>query len=366
MNNIGNNISLSRTTLQHDRKKRDSNFELLRIIAMLLVLMVHAGFKALNAPSVEEVFDSPASSFLRFLNESISIICVNVFILITGWFGIRPRVSRICALIFQVMFIGIFIYICLIILRKVDAWKLSDWIRLLLFRRGLWFVSAYLVLYIFSPVLNTFATNASKDTFKKVLLSFFIIQTVCGFSSKWTFFCSGYSPLSFAGLYLLARYIKLFRSEFFNFNKWCDMAIYLSLTLFTTFASMIMVGYARSDGWLLYQYLSPAVIVSSVYFFLFFTKITFCSSFINWIASSAFTIYLFHCDPLVFERYYLAPIRKFYFNDSLPVFLIHTAILIIIFFSLSILIDKIRESVWHRLLNIYIQIAKKSKKSIQN
>lgn len=360
------NISFSKTYLQHDSKERDSNIELLRIIAMLLVLIVHAGFKALNAPSTYEVFDSPASSFLRFLNESISIICVNVFILITGWFGIRPRVSRICALIFQVMFIGLFIYVCLIILRKVDAWKLSDWIRLLLFRRGLWFVTAYLVLYIFSPVLNAFVSNASKETFLKVLLSFFIIQTVCGFSSKWTFFCSGYSPLSFAGLYLLARYIKLFRCKFFNFNKWCDMAIYLCLTLFTTFASMIMVGYARSDGWLFYQYLSPAVIISSLYFFLFFTKISFYSSTINWIASSAFTIYLFHCDPLVFERYYLAPIRVFYINDSLPAFLFHTAILIIIFFSLSILIDKIRESVWHGLLNIYKQIAKKSKKSIQN
>lgn len=328
---------------------------------MLLVLMVHAGFKALGVPSADEVFDNPVSSFLRFLNESISIICVDVFILITGWFGIRPKVSRFCALIFQVLFIGVFIYVCLLILRKVDTWGLSDWVRLLLFRRDLWFVAAYIVLYIISPVLNHFASNASKETFKKVLLSFFIIQTVFGFSNKWTFFCSGYSPLSFAGLYLLARYMRIFHSRFCYFNKWCDMAIYLSLTIFSTFASMIMVGYSRNDGWLLYEYLSPTVIVSSIYFFLFFTKLSFHSCSINWIASSAFTIYLFHCDPLIFERYYLAPIREFYLNDSFPTFLIHTVFLIITFFSLSILIDKIRQSVWHRLFTFYNQIAKKRK-----
>ena len=76
-------ISLSRTTQNHTRKERDSNLELLRIIAMLLVLMVHADFKALDTPTVGEIINNPESSFLRFLCESISIICVNVFIFIT-------------------------------------------------------------------------------------------------------------------------------------------------------------------------------------------------------------------------------------------------------------------------------------------
>ena len=93
-----------KATLKPARKERDSNLELLRIIAMLLVLLVHANFLSLGAPSAGEIFYSPVSSFFRFFVEALAIICVNVFILITGWFGIRPKVSRFCALIFQVFF----------------------------------------------------------------------------------------------------------------------------------------------------------------------------------------------------------------------------------------------------------------------
>ena len=164
--------SLSRT----NRKERDSNLELLRIIAMLLVLMVHADFKALDPPTVGEVITTPVSSFLRFLSESISIVCVNVFILITGWFGIRPKVSRFSALVFQVMFIGFFIYIVLLSFGKVERWNPVDWIRFMFMRRGLWFVGAYMVLYIISPVLNAFVSTTSRKTFKDVLIAFFFIK----------------------------------------------------------------------------------------------------------------------------------------------------------------------------------------------
>lgn len=336
-----------------DRKNRDSSLELLRIIAMLLVLMVHASFKALDAPTMGEVLNSPASSFLRFLSESISIICVNVFILITGWFGIRPNVSRFCGLIFQVIFIAVFIYLCLLLLGKIEPWRMVDWIRLLLFRRGLWFVSAYMVLYIISPILNTFVSNVDQKSFKYLLIAFFIIQTIYGFSSKWNFFCSGYSPLSFAGLYLLARYMRLYPNKFCTLNKWYDMTIYLCSTLLTTIMSMIFVGFAGHDGWLFYEYLSPTVIISSIFFFLYFTKLSFHSKMVNRFASSAFAIYLFHCDPLFFNTHYLLPIRDYYNNDSSFIFLFHTTCLIISVFILAILVDKIRAYLWNRILSFY-------------
>ena len=342
-------MRLSRTTLNNNKKERDSNLELLRIIAMLLVLMVHADFKALDTPTVGEVMNSPLSSFLRYLSESISIVCVNVFILITGWFGIRPKVSRFCGLVFQVMFIGVFIYLALLLLGKVEKWELVDWIKLLFMRRGLWFVGAYMVLYVISPILNAFVSTASNDTFKKVLIAFFFIQTVLGVHSKWNFFCSGYSPLSFIGLYLLARYMKLYAGRFCTLKKRYDVAIYLCTVLFTTFLAMIF-GRAGHDSQVLYEYLSPVVIVSSVYFFLFFTKLSFQSNVVNWIATSAFAVYLFHSDPLFFNQYYLFPIKDFYINDSLPLFLFHTTIIIISVFFVSILVDKIRIFLWNRII----------------
>ena len=93
-------------TLVGVKKQRDSNMELLRIIAMLLVMIVHADFRALSCPSTLDTNLYPDSSFLRFFVESVSIICVNVFVLLSGWFGIRLKKERLLELGFQVLFFG--------------------------------------------------------------------------------------------------------------------------------------------------------------------------------------------------------------------------------------------------------------------
>jgi len=341
-------------------KERCSNLELLRIIAMVLVLVVHASFKALDAPSTEEVIAKPLSSFLRFFSESISIICVNIFILITGWFGIHPKAVRFCSFIFQVQFIGLMVYLVLIILGITEKRSISDWLSILLCRKELWFVGAYMVLYILSPILNAFTETVSRNTFKNVLISFFTIQTILGFNNHESFFVGGYTPLSFAGLYLLARYIKIYPNRFSVFNKLYDMGIYLFTALFTTLVSMSLVGIGK-NGWILYPYLSPLVIVGSVYFFLFFTKLSFHSKFINWIASSAFAVYLLHCDPLFLEPYFLTLIRAWYIDYSILGFLFYTSILIISVFCLAIFVDKIRILLWEQVYFVYENFINKEK-----
>jgi len=50
---------------------RQSNFELLRIIAILLVLLLHADFFALNGPSVNEIESNTIDSTLRILFQTL-------------------------------------------------------------------------------------------------------------------------------------------------------------------------------------------------------------------------------------------------------------------------------------------------------
>lgn len=97
-------------------KKRDSNFELLRIIAMFLVMITHATFLALGVPTYEDSINIPYSSFGIFLSQSFSTACVNIFVLLSGWFGIKVNLKRFSEFIFQVffftsiIFIGLYIY----------------------------------------------------------------------------------------------------------------------------------------------------------------------------------------------------------------------------------------------------------------
>lgn len=67
------------------KKERCSNIELLRILAMFLVLIVHADFFSLGAPSSLEIQESPISSFVRIFFESLSIVpLIFLFLFLVG------------------------------------------------------------------------------------------------------------------------------------------------------------------------------------------------------------------------------------------------------------------------------------------
>ena len=67
--------------------KRQSNIEALRLLSMLMVLNLHSfwGYVHNHGSVVFQAFD--------FFRESTSICAVNVFILISGYFGIKWKVK---------------------------------------------------------------------------------------------------------------------------------------------------------------------------------------------------------------------------------------------------------------------------------
>ena len=85
---------------------RGSNIELLRLLAMLMVLIYHADFLSLGVPCMkgELSISQWADSSLRFFVQSVCVVCVNVFVMLSGWFGIKPKIDRLIAFLFQVTF----------------------------------------------------------------------------------------------------------------------------------------------------------------------------------------------------------------------------------------------------------------------
>ena len=84
--------------------QRSSNIELLRILAMFLVLVHHANILSIGIPSWAECVSAPGNTFFRFFIQSLAIVAVDVFVLISGWFGIKPSLKKLLALLFQVFF----------------------------------------------------------------------------------------------------------------------------------------------------------------------------------------------------------------------------------------------------------------------
>ena len=95
-------------------KVRESNIELLRNISMFLILVIHANFVALPKIEYAELMSNTAPSLVRFFIESVGIVAVNVFVFISGWFGIRTRTKGVLSFIYQILFFlvggGYFLY----------------------------------------------------------------------------------------------------------------------------------------------------------------------------------------------------------------------------------------------------------------
>lgn len=328
---------------------RDSNMELLRIIAMILVMIVHANFRALPVPTTEECYLEISSSILRFFTESASIICVNLFILLSGWYGIKFKLNKLFEFLFQVFFFSV---VCCLIYYLINPFHcniISDIGTLLLLKQwNYWFVKAYLGLYIFAPMLNSFIDISSKHQLKVFIISFFIFQTIYGWISPNAaiYFEKGYSAISFMGLYVLARYIRLYPMRLWSMKKKWDIVIYIAIVVIMTFLSFIFKKYSITFGDRLFLYSSPLIIISAVHFMLFFTKFKLSNKYINWIASSCFGIYLLHSNSFIAKPYYDNIILKWFENNTRVDFILYSICFLILVFCISILIDKVRNLIW--------------------
>ena len=151
---------------------RDSSVELLRIVAMFLVLVVHADFFALGEPDANLIKTEPLFSFGQLFFESLSIVCVNVFVLISGWFGLRPKLKGFCNFIFQCLFfsLGIYLFVCLFI----DEFSIKGIAECFFLTEAYWFIKAYVGLYLLSPLLNLFVETVDRKTLLRFIFFFYL------------------------------------------------------------------------------------------------------------------------------------------------------------------------------------------------
>ena len=331
------------------KKERKSNFEMLRIISMFMVLLLHADFQALGEPTYTDIVSSPYISAIRVFLEMACIIAVNVFILISGYFGIRPTIKGFSKFVFQWLFFSIGIYVVMILM-DYSKFSLNNLATCLLLKSdtSYWFIPSYICLYFLAPVLNSFIDTAKKTQFIYVLLSFIIFQTIYGFITNGTsFFMNGYSAISFMGLYLLAGFVKA-HIDISKYNKWFFANTYLLITMSLTIIWMVTIYFESSIVYSrILRYSNPFIIASSLCLLLLFSKISFSSTIVNKIAASSFAVYLLHCHPFLYS-YYLESIRSINVSN---VFIHALCILCIIclWFIIAILLDLLRFFIWNRL-----------------
>lgn len=284
---------------------RQSNIELLRILAILGVVILHynsVGGGFANVPA------GGASMCLLYGLEGLFICCVDVFLLITGYFSCtqqRRRPSKALGLLLQVIVFQL-VGVGIDLLRGA---RYTPRDLLLSLIPGNYFVSLYIALFFLSPYLNILLTNLTRKGLKRLVLTclilFSLVPTVTDILdallpedlSGASFISihgsiSGYSIVNFALMYLIGSALRLL--DIRVKKRYCALVLVLTVT------ALSFWGYFDTVTGMARAYCNPLVILAAVAVFLLAGNLRFHSKIVNFLSPATFTCFLLHSALLDF------------------------------------------------------------------
>ena len=213
-------------------KKRMANIELLRVLSMLMVVMLHFLGKGELLPTLTGNMD--ATGYVAWFMESLCIVAVNVYMLISGYFLVETsfKLGRLLSLMLQVIFYSVLVPVVLVCtgvleLGNISFYQLLQYVFPTLMEQY-WFVTAYVLMYLLSPFLGAAVHHMSK---RKLEIALGLLLAVMSLSKsilpvQLEMDRFGYDALWFVTVYLVAAYIRLYGIPFFGSGK-KSFAMYL-------------------------------------------------------------------------------------------------------------------------------------------
>lgn len=320
-------------------KERNSNFELLRIIAMFFIVIGHFIGQTHSIDTLVGT-NKVIAEFLAFLLK----ISVNIFLFIGCWFMVdKPfKSSKIIDLYLQlwqytfsltVLFILLGFHISNFdIIRNVFPFS----------GKALWFVSTYLVLIALHPFLNKLF-SLKRDILKKLLIILSIVIVYISTIQK--FFDSWLDCVSwFVFVYLFIGYFKKYLYNKININKYLSLLlgllIYFSLVVMNFHSNNTLLSTFASKSLLDIKTL-PNVICSACIFYFFLKSNIGCNKIINYIAKSTLAVYIIHQTPGVKDIlwYNIIQCEKWICSD---LYILYVLLIPIILYLITICTEAIR------------------------
>ena len=353
--------------------QRNSNVELLRIIAMLMIVAYHYAIYGFYADDLLYSRSKYLTDFLSSYGEA----GVDIFVLISGYYMCRQEFSlkRLLVFLSQVWFY------CLLAL---GLYCLFPWHEEPLSRGELlrsvfpicenhyWFASYYVLLMLLSPFLTLFAERAGRTQLRAVILLLMAVYTVLPtFFRVFTFYSV---PGRLILLYFMAAYLRLYRCgsderpkpHLYRALFWgccipvlswvCDLAGQR-----TGNASLISFNEAFSTGSSFFGYMFALEL-----FQYFRLRESTYRPWINWAAGLTFGVYLFH------ENYFFRDMWQRIFHtaqyagsDLLIIHALCSIAAVYVFASgLDLLRKKSLGALWERLVSKYSPALEKKLSSV--
>ncbi len=267
-----------------EKKARQANIEALRILAMLMVITMHYLQKGGVLLPLSE--NTGGVNLLAWMVESLCIGAANTYVLISGYFLAEAawKWQKLVSLVAQIWFYSLLVpLVCLIFsVGNVAEWTVYDWITAIfpLGSEHYWFATAYVILYLFVPVLQAGVRGLSKKQHQLVLglllIAFSLMKSLSPVLLPTDRY--GYDFGWFMILFLAAAYFRLYG---FSFLEKGNRALFLYLGTAALIWGLSLGMAVLSGGGLplsymrdmLYSYNHVLVLLLSVALFAAFSKL---------------------------------------------------------------------------------------------
>jgi hypothetical protein len=312
------------------KKERESGIELLRVVAMSMILILHFmthGFtRKTMAPGMY-------CTLSPFVSGGISL-----FFLITGWFGVKFKWRGVLKFIWTIFIFTIVNILLCACVGKLPGTETLTWTILFPVSRGkYWFMQVYLALLLTAPLLNAGLRELSlKDL--RVLIGVLTLFTIysCAIGHN---LCNITGQTYMQGIYLycLGHYLHRDDTLYRRIPQWGCIAIYLVMKG--------IIALCLRYKWSLINYLnynSLPALIAAVALFIVFTRLKFRSKFVNYLGAASFGCYLLQ-DGLFGNQYFYGVMHRWYLENSLWVVIGLSALTYLGIWGGAVLIHFIRE-----------------------
>lgn len=340
-----------------DRKKRDANLDLLRIISMLLIIFLHS-IDHSGVLEQAEASSNPMYFYVRF-SYALCQVCVNCYVMLSGYYLVNSkfRLQKLAMLWMETVFYS-FILKLLFMITGQQTFSIVSLISCFLpiVTGRYWFITIYVGMYLVSPFLNKFIHSMDKREHTMLNICLFTLfslwasihPSIAGMNSG-----GGWGLAWFVVLYLAAAWFHLYYTPKHKFV--ISLGIFFLIPLLMAAGQMaanaVGIGILQNiiSNW--FRYDSAPVYFMTIALFTAFLNIQvksdYMSQIICFVAPLTLGVYLIHAhadvSPWLWETLALP---KYMDNLSFPAIQLGYTLLI---FLICAVIDALRRATIGRL-----------------
>lgn len=340
-------------------KKRSSAFELMRIIAMFMIVLGHCMLAtAQNVEPYLGIMDN-----LGWWFKAFTVCAVNLFFLLTGYFSKTSsfKLSKILGTWLKTIFYSFVIYIILSF--PTGSFRLLEGIGYIfpIFLKKYWYMQTYIVVALVAPFITY--------TLEKIDIrrqTFLIGVLVVFFSLHQTFIkveatldtSQGYGFIWASSMLVIGHWLHRIQREkdlLFQIPVIVYLIGYILLSIMIFISNYLIVKYEIAQGVAsrgnFYAYNSLTVFLQSVCLFCVFLRLSKTMPYnriINYLAGNTLAVYLISGHPLLLGLLWIKYFNMSQWWDRPVIYVILAVMLSVVVMMICILIDKAVDKVYQK------------------